>query len=73
MSNLIGTARRERLGLGRQANLFRGGAAQFAAFRDIEVTAAVERGRVVPHHEITDPPLMPINELALRGMFEQIE
>src|ERR1700760_3200029 len=38
-----------------------GGAAQFAAFVEIEAAPAMDRGTIVPHHKIPDLPFVRIH------------
>ena len=49
-----------------------GGAAQFAAFAEVEAASAMQGGAVVPHDEIADLPFVHVDALALGGVLEQI-
>jgi hypothetical protein len=48
-------------------------AAHRARLVEVETTAAVQRGAIVPDNEIADLPLMLVNELALSRMFQKFE
>lgn len=44
---------------------------QIAAFGEIAVTAVVQGGALVPHHQIPHAPSMAINEFTLGGVFHR--